>query len=169
VTILTIWRHGTAGEAVVDRQRELTGSGRDDVGFGCHQFHTACKTWNVVHPTRILYSPWVRTTQTAEILAAAFTHAEKTAETALQPGSDVAAVNRALERLFDHAKDDQQHLLLVSHQPLVSQLVDYYLGSRGSVPQLPPGGLVTLSLEYPATDCGTLLFWAIPPEYEVGV
>jgi phosphohistidine phosphatase len=166
--ILTIWRHGQAEQGGHDRLRELTGSGRDDVGFGSHRFHEACAAWNIPHPHQILHSPLVRTAQTAEIIAAAFTHASLTAVKALQPGSDAAAVDAALS-VFMGADSYLQHTLLVSHQPLVSCLVEHYLGSSSSVPFLVPGGLVTLSLDLLAPHCGTLLFWALPPEYEAGV
>jgi phosphohistidine phosphatase len=166
--VLTIWRHGAAEEAAVDRDRELTVAGRDDVGFGCHQFHHACRVRNIAHPDHILYSPWVRTVQTAEIVASAFTHATVAPDAALQPGSKVAAVDRALSGMVK-GPGGNQHVLVVSHQPLVSQLVDHYLGDDGSVPPIPPGGLVTLSLDMPAADCGKLLFWAFPPEFGVGV
>jgi phosphohistidine phosphatase len=166
--ILTIWRHGAAQDAAIDRERELTVTGRDDVGFGCHQFHHACQARHIAHPERILHSPWVRTTQTAEIVASAFTHATLAPEPALQPGSKVGAVDRALAAVAGKRGSDR-HVLLVSHQPLVSQLVDHYLGGAGTVPPLPPGGLVTMSLELPAADCGELLFWAFPPEFEVGL
>lgn len=163
--IVTIWRHGMAEPGVIDRQRNLTNGGRDDVGFGCHQFHEACVSRGLRRPTTILYSPWVRTAQTAEILAAAFTHSEVSAEQALQPGSDVAAVDAALSYRAGTG-DAEQHILLVSHQPLVSQLADHYLGEAGIVPSLTPGGAVTLALDTPSAACGRLLFWAMPPEYE---
>jgi phosphohistidine phosphatase len=165
--ILTIWRHGQAEDSTPDRQRVLTESGRDDVGFGCHQFHEACLARKIPHPHNILHSDWLRTTQTAEILAAAFSHATVTSEDALLPGSDVAAVDAALMHLV--ANDDcDVHVVLVSHQPLVSRLVDHYLGERTSVPSLSAGGLATLSLAVPGPAAGTLLFWALPPEYEAG-
>lgn len=166
--ILTIWRHGEAEAGAVDRQRNLTTAGRDDVGFGCRQFHEACLSWGLPHPTVILFSPWVRTAQTSEIIAGAFTHAVVCAEQALQPGSNLAAVDAAV---CDREKsgDADQHLLLVSHQPLVSQLVDHYLGADAGVPSLSPGGLAALSLDTPAAGCGRLLFWAMPPEYEAVV
>jgi phosphohistidine phosphatase len=163
--ILTIWRHGAAEKGVNDRLRELTSSGRDDVRFGGHRFHEACIAWNIPRPHRILHSPLVRTAQTAEIIAATFTHATVTAVAALQPGSDVAAVD-ALVCDFNKSDSDKQHTLLVSHQPLVSELVDYYLGGGSSVPFLAPGGLVTLSLELLAPHCGAVQFWAMPPAYE---
>jgi phosphohistidine phosphatase len=163
--ILTIWRHGAAEEGVNDRLRELSGAGRDDVGFGSHRFHEACISRNILHPQRILHGPLVRTTQTAEIVAAAFTHASITAVSALQPGSSVVAVDTEVSRFI---LDDppKQHTLLVSHQPLVSHLVEHYLGDGVIVPFLPPGGLVTLSLEHLAPASGRLLFWALPPDYE---
>ena len=70
--IVTIWRHGEAGEAFADRRRELTDSGRDDISFGCQQFHLACAGRNMPAPDLILHSPWVRTRQTAELIASAF-------------------------------------------------------------------------------------------------
>jgi phosphohistidine phosphatase len=165
--ILTIWRHGTAEEGVNDRLRELTGSGRDDVGFGSRQFHQACSSRNIPHPHKILYSPLVRTTQTAELIAAAFTHTPMAAEKALQPGSSVSTVVEAVSAYID--ADVIQHLLLVSHQPLVSRLVERYVGPGSHVPFLTPGGLVTLSLEGSQQGCAQLLFWALPPEFEACV
>ena len=166
--IVSIWRHGQAGSAVSDRQRTLTGTGEDDVGFGCQQFHEACRLRGIDHPGTILHSPWVRTTQTADILATAFTHATLASSEALQPGSDVHDVDRMLQPLFA-ADETPSHLALVSHQPLVSRLVDHLLGEVGVVPPLTPGGLACLELEAPARGCGRLLFWALPPEYEAGV
>jgi phosphohistidine phosphatase len=164
--ILTIWRHGTAEQGVNDRLRELAGSGRDDVGFGSHQFHAACLARHIQHPQKILYSPLVRTAQTAELIAAAFTHASMAAENALQPGSSLAAVDAAVDDAI--STDPDQHLLLVSHQPLVSRLIEHYLGAGSEVPFLTPGGLVTLSLLTTAPGHARLLFWALPPEYEAG-
>ncbi len=165
--ILTIWRHGTAAEGDDDRLRELTHSGRDDVGFGSHRFHEACITNNIPHPHTILHSPLVRTSQTAEIIAAVFTHASVKAVQALQPGNEPAAVNKAVSR-FINSQVQQQHLVLVSHQPLVSKLTEYYLGRGHSVPFLATGALVSLSLDVLAPDCGRLQFWALPPEYGTG-
>jgi phosphohistidine phosphatase len=163
--IITIWRHGEAHEGAIDRRRELTSSGCDDVGFGCRQFQSACSARKISQPTGILYSPWVRTTQTAKIIAAAFTHASSTAEAALQPGGTISEVDQALADVI--ATDfPPAHVLLVSHQPLVSHLIDHYLGQESAVPSLSPGSLVTLSLDVPASACGTLLFWALPPQYE---
>lgn len=166
--ILTIWRHGEAGRAATDQERELTDSGRDDIGFACQQFHEACAVRDIIHPDSIFYSPWVRTSQTAEIVAGAFTHANKASLGALQPGSDVNAVDIAVTAIMG-GEAPHEHILLVSHQPLVSYVLDYYLGESGAVPSLSPGGLATLSLDVPARACGEILFWAQPPEFEAGL
>ena len=159
--IVTIWRHGEAEDGINDRLRQLTGGGRDDVSFGCSQFHAACSVRGIPQPQRILHSPWVRTVQTAEIIAAAFSPCTVAAEQALHPGSEVAAVDAAI-----CAHGTQEHIVVVSHQPLVSAAVDHYLGGVGSVPFLTAGGLVTMSLDMVAPGCGNRVFWAFPPTYK---
>jgi phosphohistidine phosphatase len=165
--ILTIWRHGAAEDGVKDRLRELTIAGREDVSFGCTQFHHACERKTLSLPTTVLHSPLVRTTQTAQIISSAFNPVMVSVEKALRPESNLAAVDTLISE-FSH-DNSTEHIVLVSHQPLVSYLVAHYLGGAGSVPSLVPGGLVTLSLDVPAPACGTLLFWSFPPEYGVGV
>ncbi len=164
--IVTIWRHGEAGSAASDRLRELTLRGADDVGFACHRFHDICHARGIPLPGLVLHSAWVRTTQTAEIIACAFTYAGLSPNKALQPGGSIEAVDAALAAITP-SDSNVQHVVLVSHQPLVSYLVDYYLGGIGQVPSLLPGGLVSLDMQMPAVDCGQLLFWALPPEYKV--
>jgi phosphohistidine phosphatase len=165
--ILTIWRHGTAEYGSNDRLRELTTEGREDLGFGSGRFRQACLLRNIAPVTTLLHSPWVRTTQTAEIIAIALHAPTVVSEDALRPGSTLAGVDTLVSSYTQ--SDTQQHIVLVSHQPMVSNLVDRYLGDAGVVPPLPPGGLVSLSLEVVAPGCARLLFWAFPPEYEVGM
>ena len=79
----------------------------------------------------------------------------------MHPGSDVAAVDAAIG-----AHTTQEHIVLVSHQPLVSAVVDHYLGGVGRVPFLTAGGLVTMSLDMVAPGFGSRVFWAFPPTYK---
>ena len=97
--IVTIWRHGEAGSAVSDQQRELTDSGIDDVGFGCQQFQQICQQRGMPQPEHILHSSWVRTTQTAGIIASAFAHATLTTCQALLPGGTPGMVDTALDEI----------------------------------------------------------------------
>ncbi|MEZ5501912.1 MAG: histidine phosphatase family protein [Halioglobus sp.] len=163
--IVTIWRHGEAEAGANDPLRELTETGRDDVGFGCRQLHRVCTDRKIPHPGKILHSPLLRTLQTAEIVAAAYTHAGVVPVAALQPGGTVKAVATEVGALVA-SHPANVHWLLVSHQPLVSRLVDHYLGDKGRVPALPPGGLATLSMDELGPGCAQLLFWAFPPEFE---
>jgi len=146
--------------------RELTDRGRDDIAFGCHQFHHLCEQRDIPHPGRLLYSRWVRATQTAEIIGSAFNHASREDCDALIPGVVVADVESELLR-YVQSEPAPWHLLLVSHQPLVSRLVDHLVGEPGLVPPLQPGGLATLQMETVGRDCASCLFSAQPPNFEV--
>ena len=161
--IITILRHGEAGIADRDRERELTPRGVDDISFGSHRFLQTCTERGIPIPELVLHSPWLRTAETADILARLIPEAELRAESGLQPGSTVSTVSDVLTALDD---DAIEHVVLVSHQPLVSDLVDTYLGTAGLAPPLSPGGLVCLSLGIPGQGCASLNFWALPPEYE---
>lgn len=162
--IVTVWRHGEAECGANDRLRQLTSMGRDDVSAGCVQFRAACNARGITPPQRILHSPWVRTIQTAKIIAAVFGPCTVAVESALRPDSDVPAVDAAI-----CADGVQEHIVLVSHQPLVSRVVDHYLGGLESMPFLTPGGLITMSLDRVSRGGAKLLFWALPPTYEEGI
>ncbi|MDZ7781543.1 MAG: phosphohistidine phosphatase SixA [Halioglobus sp.] len=164
--ILTIFRHGEAGEAATDRARELTEKGVQDVERGATAFLETCRRRVLQLPERVYHSPWVRTTSTAELICRALDNVTHTGLPAIQPGGDVAGVQRWFEENSEAMRDDI-HLVLVSHQPLVSHMVDYYLGEGGAVPSLSPGAFATLSMGVPGSACGSLQFWAMPPGYEV--
>jgi phosphohistidine phosphatase len=166
--ILTIWRHGEAADAPSDYERELTASGREDLHKGVLCLQDACSVRGLSDPTHVFYSPWVRTAATASIIGNVVREAQLESADALAPGVDLASVDTLLEGpCLSGAQDD--HVLLVSHQPLVSRLIDHYLGGRGRVPPLSPAGFCTLLLSTPGAGCAELLFWALPPEYQVGI
>lgn len=161
---LTIWRHGEAGYAVTDRQRELTQRGQQEVERGAGQFDSLCSASDIPPVAQIFYSEWHRTRQTMSIISAVLPGACVQTSQALIPGRRPAEVDAMLGELDGVSSG---HVLLVSHQPLVSSLVDYYLGDPGRVPPLVPGGLVTLSFEVLASGCGNLVWCIQPPEFEV--
>jgi len=165
--IVTIWRHGEAGLAVTDEVRELTGSGRDDVSYGCHQINEHCQSRGLHTPSKILHSPYTRTLQTAEIIDAAFSHATMAPADALTPSGRVDSVESALASELD-SELAPDHLVLVSHQPLVTYLLDRWLGRRGLVPPLSPSGFACVDMDVPSEGCATLRFWAFPPLFESG-
>ncbi len=163
--IITIWRHGEAGEAAQDEARELTPPGERDVLAGAHALRSICERKGLAQPDQLWYSRWCRTEQTARIICEVFPAATSRSAVALIPGASPSRVEQALAGIWD-ARMAPKHLVLVSHQPLVSQLVDFFTGERGAVPHHPPGGLVTLSMESPSAVGAGLLFWAFPPLFE---
>jgi len=166
--IITVWRHGEAEYAIPDEQRELTGSGMDDIGFGCHQFAAHLRALNLPTPESVFSSPILRARQTADIIAGVFTHARVSETAALVPGASVKDVDASVTQWADSAAFDA-HLLLVSHQPLVSLLLDYWTGEPGKVAALSPGGLATVELVLAGPGQASLQFWCLPPEYGVGM
>lgn len=169
--ILTILRHGSAGEAARDFDRQLTSRGRDDIALGSAQLAQICQRKALSLPGNIVHSPWVRTTQSAELVAQQFPKAELSLSEHIACGAGLQHAELLLSAELAN-RPVPEHLLLVSHQPLVSQLIDDCLGERGLVPALSPGGLATLKL--PATGvyssgCAQLCFWALPPLYEAGL
>lgn len=162
--ILTIWRHGEAANAVIDRTRELTGIGNDDIYMGCQRLRHYCEKLSLPMPQLLLFSEWIRTRQTAAIIASQFTEATQEPCDALIPGCSPGDVDDAINALLAE-RPHVAHAVLISHQPLVSVLADYYLGTTGSVAALVPGGLVTVELDVVAPDCAKLHFCAQPPNY----
>ncbi|MFT6052738.1 MAG: phosphohistidine phosphatase [Halioglobus sp.] len=162
--IVTIVRHGQAGNAATDEARELTAKGIADIGIAGRRLHELCDDKTLVIPDRIFHSAWRRTTQTANILASVLAVRAEPFDPLL-PQYGCAEVDHGLA-LLASSLGPNSHSLLVGHQPLVSQLVDHYLGELGLAPALPPGGLVCIDMDVAAADCGRLLFWAMPSQYE---
>jgi len=164
--IVTIWRHGKAARAASDDLRELTRQGKADVTQGAATLRSVCQRRQQSQPDQLWYSRWVRTSQTASIVQQQFQCARQDELEALIPGASPADVEEALQSLWP-LESRPRHLVLISHQPLVSTLTDVLLGVTGSVPSHPPGGFVSLQLDAPAPGCASLLWWAFPPCYDV--
>ena len=164
--IVTILRHGKAGAAPIDSQRTLKSRGREDIAIGGEKLSLFLESQSLALPGLILYSEWIRTAQTAEIISPYFPLATLQTDRSLVPGGTLSEVDESLNSVSARDKP-VEHVMLVSHQPLVSELADYYLGYPNSVPGLSPGALFSIRLDAPAQDCASLLFWAAPPHYEI--
>ncbi|MDH0649032.1 phosphohistidine phosphatase SixA [Pseudomonas sp. GD03858] len=109
---LWVLRHGEAeSRANTDAERRLTAHGREQV------LHSAARLLG--QPLQaIIASPYVRAQQTAALVHGALGFAEPVRTVPwLTPDSDVQQVIAQIERL------GLEHVLLVSHQPLVGALV----------------------------------------------
>lgn len=144
---LWILRHGQAeAHAPADSLRQLTAAGEQEVltamaGLAGEPFEA------------VLASPFVRAQQTAKLAcqATGFSGGLTTVDW-LIPESDPRSVIDCLE------KRSEQNLLLVSHQPLVSQLISLLVEGhrRGHYP-MPTAGLVCLELDHVAAGLARVI------------
>lgn len=146
--LVTVWRHGEAGTAPRDRDRALTPKGVDALGRAVLRFQDTIGAKNLPGVTNVMTSPWLRTRQTGDIL-----------------GTALAVNPRAVDWLSPSASIDDAgllfegsvgHWILVSHQPLVSELLWYWLDSR-ALPPLAPGGWASISIADHGQGLGALI------------
>ena len=152
---ITVWRHGEAGTAPRDEDRPLTQQGRRSLASAAKAFGDSCAG---LPPTRIHYSPLLRTEQTAGIIAQQFPPAKLQVCLALAPGTNLHEPRSFL--LEQDGGDENAHIILVTHQPFVSELIWYWLDDFKVYP-LAPGGFCVMELMAP-TRGGALLLEAVP-------
>ena len=144
--LLFVMRHGHAEAfSKSDETRALTEEGRAEVAAVCKQ-----RASELAQVKTIWASPFVRTRQTAKIVAETFDLPVElqdilTSETS--PEVVLEALSAADEKLFP--------LLLVSHQPLVGSLVNGLCGSGDEHP-MGTASLACLSSDVWARDCAEL-------------
>ena len=153
---MKIWilRHGQAeGLAPSDELRALTDEGREEVQVMAAQL--AGQSLDAV-----LASPYLRAQQTAQIVQQQIQLRRGVATVAwLTPDDDP---RRVLDFLAERA---EQNLLLVSHQPLVSQLISLLVeGNRAGHYPMPTAGLACIELDFPAAGLGQLRLLTSPAD-----
>jgi phosphohistidine phosphatase len=156
---LYILRHGIAEEASADGDdgaRKLTAKGREKlrgVAEGLREFGIKLDV--------ILTSPLARATETAEIVAAAYSNNPPpqvlpALTTGVPPAEAVAA-------LRPFAK--QKHVMIVGHEPQLSSLAALLLtgSTDGGKLELKKGGCIALSVAARAEKGGAELMWMLTP------
>ncbi|WOX06324.1 phosphohistidine phosphatase SixA [Microbulbifer pacificus] len=144
--LLLVMRHGRAEPySKSDETRALTDEGRDDVAAVCKE-----RASELAQVKTIWSSPFVRTRQTAKIVAETFEREVEIQE--LLTGD--TPVDDLLNALAE-ADEDIFPLLLVSHQPLVGSLVNGLCGTGDEHP-MGTSSLACLSAEVWARDCADL-------------
>jgi phosphohistidine phosphatase len=152
---LYVVRHGEAlnqGGA----ERSLTPRGAIEVGQAAALLAAEDVQW-------VLYSPKLRTRQTAERIIKAAINVRAAEENSLLPPSQWQAVATAAERT---AAD---RVVLVSHLPLVAELVGWFTdGDPGAypLPGFPSGGIVTLDMSICGRGMASIAWYAFPPGYQ---
>ncbi|MCK7595795.1 phosphohistidine phosphatase SixA [Microbulbifer sp. CAU 1566] len=144
--LLFVLRHGHAEPfSKSDETRALTEGGRAEVAAVCKE-----RASELAQVKTIWASPFVRTRQTAKIVAEAFG-----LEVEIQ---EVLTSDTPLAELLDALGEVEEKsfpLLLVSHQPLVGELVNGLCGTGNEHP-MGTASLACLSSDVWALDCAEL-------------
>lgn len=161
---LFILRHGQAETfAASDAARQLTEPGREEVR------QVIRKSADVLAQVkRIWVSPLVRAQQTADVALEVLGCLPRETSDLLLPESTPLDVLERLSAelpagLATHdaggiASDGQTSYLLVSHQPLVGELVNGICGKPNGYYPMNTGALALLDLDVPALGCGQLVW-----------
>lgn len=159
---LLVVRHGEAeARAPLDSQRNLTPRGRDMVA----QLGAAIIQKNFM-PGQIWASPYVRAQQTAQILHRQLAPVDFVRECpVITPDSNVHDCLTWLQRV-----PESESLMLVSHQPFVTQLISWLchasLQPDASVPSLTTSAAVLLQLDSVDAGCARIVWQLFPPLFD---
>ena len=144
--LLFVMRHGHAEPfSKSDETRALTEEGRAEVAAVCRE-----RASELAQVKTIWASPFVRTRQTAKIVAATFGR-EVEIQDVLTGDTPLSALLEAL----GEADESIFPLMLVSHQPLVGSLVNGLCGSGDEHP-MGTASLACLRADVWARDCAEL-------------
>ena len=150
--LLTLWRHGEAAYSRPDSQRPLTERGvqhvRATVGF----YRSLCQQRGLGRPIVCTHSPYVRTKQTASLIASELSLSEVFSQELLAPGQTDYVSG-------DYLSEESGHQLVVGHQPYLSQLIDVWCDTAAHT-SLSPGGFAIIELNAPCRGGGELLYHA---------
>lgn len=152
-----ILRHGEAqarSEDLPEAERKLTPQGRRDVKRVVRLARAA-----KIQPDLVLSSPYARAKQTAQIAIQAFEPKPPLLETpVLLPNSSPQQVWKEIK-----SHSDSRQLLLVGHEPQLSDLVAYLLASPALRLDLKKGALVRISTDRLGVEPHGELKWVLTP------
>ena len=150
--LLTLWRHGEAAYSRPDSQRQLTERGVQHVRATVGLFRSLCQQRELSMPTVCTHSPYIRTQQTASLIASELNLSDVVSQELLAPGH-----NDYL--LGDYLSEESGHQLVVGHQPYLSQLIDVWCDTSAHT-SLSPSGFAIIELIAPCRGGGELLYHA---------
>ena len=147
--LLTLWRHGEAGSAAADEARALTPRGREEVA-AMAQGYVAWAGESALGPVSLLlHSPYRRTVETAALLGEVLGPGSLKVDPSLAPGAYP-------EGFSENDYAGHEHIVMVSHQPFVSQAIALWTDDVTLAP-LAPGGWSMLEITCLARGGATLL------------
>lgn len=139
-----LMRHGEASwDASTDFERQLTIAGQQQLSVLAQQQHRQLKGI-----TKIVCSPFVRTRQSAAIIAQSIGDVKIVYSDQITPANTVMEAVTALEKHWT------EQLLVVTHQPLIGNLISYIeLGDLSYPEPVLPGSIYSYSMEWPGPGC----------------
>jgi phosphohistidine phosphatase len=138
-----------------DAARELTDAGREQARAVAETFRT-----RGLVPEVVVTSPLVRARQTAEAFQTFVDHADVCP--LLAPGVKPRKVARYLRSLSKH------RLALVGHNPDLSELAAWLIGSRKAQIDIAKGGVAFITCQGDADKGSGTLHWMLAPEWVGG-
>ena len=150
--LLTLWRHGEAAYSRPDSQRPLTERGVQHVRATVGLYRSLCQQRGLGRPIVCTHSPYVRTEQTASLIASELSLSEVLSRELLAPGQTNYVSGHYLS-------EESGHQLVVGHQPYLSQLIDVWCDTAAHT-SLSPGGFAIIELNAPCRGGGELLYHA---------
>ena len=150
--LLTLWRHGEAAYSRPDSQRPLTERGVQHVRATVGLYRSLCQQRGLGRPIVCTHSPYVRTEQTASLIASELSLSEVFSRELLAPGqTDYVSGN--------YLSEESGHQLVVGHQPYLSRLIDVWCDTAAHT-SLSPSGFAIIELNAPCRSGGELLYHA---------
>ncbi len=147
--LLTLWRHGEAGSAARDEVRALTARGRGEV-VAMGRDYSAWSGVSAHGPiSLLLHSPYWRTVETAELLVELLRPGSREVDPSLAPGAYP-------EFFSEWHYAGHEHIVMVSHQPFLSQAIALWTDDV-TLAYLAPGGYSTLDVTCLSRGGATLL------------
>lgn len=155
---LYILRHGIAEDAALgqsDASRELTGEGRRKT-----RRVTARARQAGVRPDAVLTSPYPRAAATAQVAREELQLADAPIET--ERLTPYANVFELWEEIRGYAWANE--LMVVGHNPLLSDLAAWLTGARGGAVPLKKSALAALDIPYLSSSPRGTLIWLLTPK-----
>lgn len=143
----------------IAQDRAATDSARDLTAEGLAQARSITEKFRQYSPAmdRVLCSPYNRAQQTASAVMTLFPDINLTTDESIKPGGDVYGVIDAIEVC------DAQHLLIVSHNPLLSNLLSVMVdGTMESHRYVANATLHCLSMDVAAPGCAEIAYTLEP-------
>jgi phosphohistidine phosphatase len=146
--LISLVRHGAAEEGSPDADRNLSAQ-------GLVQSQTVAKKFKLYAPEvdKAMMSPYQRAKQTAAVYREVFPSLSFEESEAIAPNADVYDLMQVIEQ------SGNRHLLMVSHNPLLSRLLSLMLdGTTESMRPFPTSKLVCIEMDVIAPGCGELQY-----------